>query len=115
MAHISGPQTAQRPPRPPNVVYCITIIIMHYDRNVKDAVSGKDQDIKIMAIEETEETTAPLTRPDGKSASVGAAATEQRGASAAARARADERRTALLTAPVLPTLLRLALPTMTVL
>jgi len=68
-----------------------------------------------MAIEETEETTAPLTRPDGKSASAGAAATEQRGASAAARARADERRTALLTAPVLPTLLGLALPTMTVL
>jgi MATE family, multidrug efflux pump len=60
-----------------------------------------------------DEATAPLARPAGKSVSKGAAATERHGAPAAVRA--DERRTALLTAPVLPTLLGLALPTMTVL
>src|SRR6185437_15380768 len=38
-----------------------------------------------------------------------------RSAPAAARARADETRAALLAAPILPTLLRLALPTMAVL
>jgi putative MATE family efflux protein len=70
----------------------------------------EDQDIKIMALEEA---AAPLTRPAGKSVPTEAAATERPGAPAAARA--DERRTALLTAPVLPTLLGLALPTMTVL
>jgi len=63
-----------------------------------------------------EDETAPLSRTDGKSAPTGAAPPEQPGgAPAAARARAEERRTALLTAPILPTLLRLALPTMTVL
>jgi len=61
-----------------------------------------------------EEAAAPLTRPADKSVPTEAAATEGRGAPAAAT-RADERRTALLTAPVLPTLLGLALPTMTVL
>src|SRR5689334_18771885 len=62
-----------------------------------------------------EEATAPLTRPDGKSPPTAPAATEKRDVPSAARARADERRAALLTAPVLPTLLGLGLPTMTVL
>jgi putative MATE family efflux protein len=62
-----------------------------------------------------EEATAPLTRPDGNSPPTAPAATEKRDVPSAARARADERRTTLLTAPVLPTLLSLALPTVTVL
>jgi putative MATE family efflux protein len=59
-----------------------------------------------------EDAAASVTEFDGEAAS---AAEPPRSAHGAARAKANERRTALLTAPVLPTLIRLALPTMTVL
>ena len=59
-----------------------------------------------------EEATAPLTVLDGDEA---AAAQAPRAMPAARRSTAEETRAALLTAPILPTLLKLALPTVTVL
>src|SRR6478736_7884139 len=60
-----------------------------------------------------EEATAPLTGLGVEKTRAAVAAPRQ--APAAARTRADETRAALLTAPILPTLLKLALPTVTVL
>ncbi|HEX2363916.1 MAG TPA: MATE family efflux transporter, partial [Bradyrhizobium sp.] len=60
-----------------------------------------------------EEATAPLTGLGVEKTRAAVVAPRQ--APAAARTRADETRAALLTAPILPTLLKLALPTVTVL
>jgi hypothetical protein len=59
-----------------------------------------------------EEATAPLTVLDRDDAP---AAPAPRAAPAARRNKGEETRAALLTAPILPTLLKLALPTVTVL
>src|SRR6201993_1531043 len=59
-----------------------------------------------------EEATAPLTVLDGDEAP---AAPAPRAMPAARQSKAEETRAALLTAPILPTLLKLALPTVTVL
>ncbi len=59
-----------------------------------------------------EEATAPLTVLDGDEAP---AAPAPRAMPTARRSKAEETRAALLTAPILPTLLKLALPTVTVL